>query len=298
MDNAFLVRVLDGGADLHEKPETLGGGKLILVAVVRDGHAPDQFHHEVWPAALGGPRVQHPGDVRMIHQRQRLALGLKPGDDLASVHPRLDNLEGDLAMHRLFLLRHEHPAKAPFADFLQQLVAANDGARPLANRPFFRRHDRLLKEVARPFVSSEEPFYFGPEQWVVLANGIKVGGPCRWRILVGSFRQDFFQSLVFDAHKRSALILSCEETWRFASRSLRPNPFIEPGPGEDPGAVGGAAAQAEQVRGLLLRQPGEEPQLDQVRRGCIQLRQAIQALHPKPTARRRAVARRSRLHPG
>jgi hypothetical protein len=33
----------------------------------------------------------------MVHHRQRLALGLKAGDDLPAVHPRLDDLKRDAA---------------------------------------------------------------------------------------------------------------------------------------------------------------------------------------------------------
>ena len=62
----------------------------------------------------------------MVHQGQRLALGLEPGDDLAGVHAGLDDLEGHLAVDRLDLLGHEDQAEAAFADFLQQLVAADD----------------------------------------------------------------------------------------------------------------------------------------------------------------------------
>jgi hypothetical protein len=42
-----------------------------------------------------------------------------------AVHAGLDDLERDLAVNRLGLLRHEDPAKRPFADFLEQLVAAD-----------------------------------------------------------------------------------------------------------------------------------------------------------------------------
>ena len=60
----------------------------------------------------------------MVHQRQRLPLGLEPGDDLLGVHAQLDDLERDPAAHRLLLLGHVDHAAAAFADLLQQLVAA------------------------------------------------------------------------------------------------------------------------------------------------------------------------------
>jgi hypothetical protein len=36
----------------------------------------------------------------MVHQRERLALGLEPRHHLRGVHPRLDDLERDLAPDR------------------------------------------------------------------------------------------------------------------------------------------------------------------------------------------------------
>ena len=64
----------------------------------------------------------------MVHHRQGLALGLEPGDDLLRVHPRLDDLQGDLAAHGLGLLGDVDDAHAPLADLLHQLVGADDRA--------------------------------------------------------------------------------------------------------------------------------------------------------------------------
>ena len=60
----------------------------------------------------------------MVHQGQRLPLGLEAGDDLFGVHAQLDDLERDTAADRLLLLGHVHDAATAFADFLQQLVPA------------------------------------------------------------------------------------------------------------------------------------------------------------------------------
>ena len=64
----------------------------------------------------------------MVHQGQRLPLGLEAGDDLPGVHARLDDLEGHLAADRLLLLGHEHQPEAALADLLQQLVGTDDRA--------------------------------------------------------------------------------------------------------------------------------------------------------------------------
>src|SRR5262245_66626586 len=61
----------------------------------------------------------------MVHQRQSLPLGLKARNYRAGIHARLDDLDGYAAKHWLQLLRHEHDAKAPFADLLEQLVGPN-----------------------------------------------------------------------------------------------------------------------------------------------------------------------------
>ena len=57
----------------------------------------------------------------MVHHRQRLPLGLEPGDDLLGVHAQLDDLERDAPPHRLGLLGHIDHAAAAFADFSSSL---------------------------------------------------------------------------------------------------------------------------------------------------------------------------------
>src|ERR671910_153687 len=64
-----------------------------------------------WPSALAMPKsmtlgtgVEYLGDVRMIHDRQGLPLGLETGDHLPRVHARFQDLERDLAAHGLGLL--------------------------------------------------------------------------------------------------------------------------------------------------------------------------------------------------
>ena len=107
------------------KIEPLPRGKIVLVAILGDLDAAHQFHDEVGPAGVGGARVEHLGDVRMVHHRQRLALGFEAGDDRLGVHAQLDDLERDAAAHRFLLLGHVNHAAAAFADFLEQFVAAD-----------------------------------------------------------------------------------------------------------------------------------------------------------------------------
>ena len=77
--------------------------------------------------------------------RQGLSLGFEAGDDLLGVHARLDDLQSDLAAHRLDLFGHVDDAEAAFADLLQQLVGSDlrtgllgDGRQPSVFSSFRR----------------------------------------------------------------------------------------------------------------------------------------------------------------
>ena len=120
------------------KLDALLDGKLILVAKFSDGHALNQFHDEERASGICRSSIQDAGDVGMVHQGQRLPLGLEAGHDLLGVHAQLDDLQGHPAADRLLLLGHIDHAHAAFADFLQQLVAANDSPNALANNRFRR----------------------------------------------------------------------------------------------------------------------------------------------------------------
>jgi hypothetical protein len=110
-------------ADVREQLQALSRREAIVVAVLCDRYAADQFHHEVrTPQAQGlqplgfalrVPHIEDPGDVGMVHQCQRLPLGLEADQTVSGVHPRLDDFERDLATHRFVLLGHEnqpHPS--------------------------------------------------------------------------------------------------------------------------------------------------------------------------------------------
>jgi hypothetical protein len=101
------------------------------VAIVGDRHAGDQLHDEVGAAGVGGASVQDPGDMGMVHHRQRLALGLEPGDHLGGIHAGLDGFERHLASDRPGLLGHVDGAHPALAQALEELVGADRGARAL-----------------------------------------------------------------------------------------------------------------------------------------------------------------------
>jgi hypothetical protein len=105
------------------------------------GYALDIFHHEEGPATRGCSRVQHPGDVGVVHYGQCLALDVKAGQDFFAVHARLDQFWGHGALNGLRLLRDVDDPHAPFANLPQDLVlavAGQDGANDLAGVKLFQ----------------------------------------------------------------------------------------------------------------------------------------------------------------
>jgi len=133
VDDAFLMRVLHGLAYRDEQVQPVARRQLVLIAVVRDGNATDEFHDEVRPAGVGRPGIQHPRNVRMIHERERLPLGRERAIT-RGCHARLDDFERDLALHWFLLLGDEHEAEAAFADLLLELVWPDHRTGPFGDR--------------------------------------------------------------------------------------------------------------------------------------------------------------------
>ena len=127
--------------------------------------------------------VEDAGDVGVVHQRQGLPLRLEAGDDLAGVHARFNELERNLAPHRLLLLGDEDQPHAPFADLLHELVGADDGARALGDRlikggPLGR--GRLFHEVRRVLVSQEQLLDPLAQAGVPRTGAVQKRAPFRW----------------------------------------------------------------------------------------------------------------------
>jgi hypothetical protein len=107
------------------------------------------------------PIIQHLGDIGMIHHRQGLPLGFKASDDLPGVHTGLNDFQCHPAFDWLLLLRHEHQPHAVFADLLQQLIRADDGAGFIqcllvkAGQGFY---SWLVHETAQLFVFIQQRF--------------------------------------------------------------------------------------------------------------------------------------------
>src|SRR6266516_5546266 len=130
----------------------------MLIAVFRDLDPADEFHDEVRTTRFRRPGIKHLGDVGVVHQRQCLPLGFKPGNHAIRVHPRLDDFQSDPPPDWLLLFRHVNHAASALTNLLEQLVMAYAVAR------LFSRRKRLscscwpllcrsLKEIARMLMS-------------------------------------------------------------------------------------------------------------------------------------------------
>ena len=132
----------------------------------------------------------------MVHHRQGLPLGLEAGDHLLAVHARLDDLQRHQPAHRPLLLGHIDEAHAPFADLLQQLVGADEGAARLANgRRWVRGQDfrRWLFKVRRLVaVTLQQIVQPTPQVFVRSASGVEKGGSTLWLLFQSGAKQLLF----------------------------------------------------------------------------------------------------------
>ena len=184
----FWCGVLHRLADRHEQLQPLAGRQAVVVAVLGDRDALDQLHDEERAAVLGRPGVEDLGDVRVVHQRQRLPLRLEARHHLPAVHPRLDELDGDQALDRLGLLGHPDGAHAALADLFQQLEPAihqqPGGFGPRHGAVLGRGIDRLAERTDWPFeeirivgVGADESFHRRAEASIAVAGPVEVGCP-------------------------------------------------------------------------------------------------------------------------
>src|SRR5580698_7858411 len=108
------MSVLHRLTDVGKKLQTLWECQLALIAIVGNGQAANQLHDKIRPARNSFAAIEDTRDVRMIHESERLPLGLEASNDLTRVHAGLENLQSDLASNGLHLFGHEHDAKAAF----------------------------------------------------------------------------------------------------------------------------------------------------------------------------------------
>src|SRR5688500_14994786 len=105
------MRMLQRLADCDEEFEPFRRGEIRLFAVFSDLDASHQLHDEVGTSILRRARIEHFGDIRMIHHGERLTLLLEAGNDFPRVHPEFDNLERYPTPHRTFLFGNPNGAE-------------------------------------------------------------------------------------------------------------------------------------------------------------------------------------------
>ena len=238
MDDSLLVRVLDGLADLDEQIEPFLGGEIGLIAVIRDANAAHQLHHEERPTHVGRARIQHLGDVGMIHHRQRLPFGFEPRDNLLGVHAQLDYLERHAPPHRFSLLRDIDHATPAFADPLKQLVAPERLAHGFIRHIGEIELDRWpggfglrSQKCFRLLVRSEQGVEACAQRRIAFAFSVEPCGAFRHGLAQRQLEQQFFAgqvhgSLLSAFSFASAALISAHDGARQTLRN--PSPLIVP----------------------------------------------------------------------
>jgi hypothetical protein len=213
VDDSFVVRVFHGLADGNEQRHSLPRGKMALVAVLRDRDTLDQLHHEVGPSAVGRTCIVDLGDVRMVHQGQGLPFHLEPGDHLAGIHPRLDDLESHSAADGPILRGQEHRAEAPLADLLEQPVGTDPGTRPFGSGIGFARGivPGAAQKPACPAVGAEQVLQLRTQRRIAGGGMFQVGLELLGRPLVERAEEELAQGRIAVAHGNRPL-RSCHYT--------------------------------------------------------------------------------------
>jgi hypothetical protein len=126
------------------------------------------------------PCVKNLRDVGMVHHGQRLPLGLEARYDLAAVHARFDDLEGDATFDRLSLFGHPHFAEPAFAELLQQRVPPDHRCWILGGCRVCHERERqccrwLLHEGVLLEVIGQQGFHSGALQWIRAAHPFEKG---------------------------------------------------------------------------------------------------------------------------
>src|SRR5262249_21743611 len=124
--NPLLVGMLHGLTDRDEDLQPGPQSQPPPVAVLRDRVALDELHHEERLIGRRGAAVEDAGDVGVIHQGQRLTLGIEPGQDGPRIHTDLDQLESDLALDGLGLIGAVDGAHPAFAEDVSECVPTCD----------------------------------------------------------------------------------------------------------------------------------------------------------------------------
>jgi hypothetical protein len=167
VDDAFLVRVLDGAANRDEQRDAVFHRETFGIAIAGDGDAIHEFHHEKRQTGRGGAGIEDARDVGMVHQGQRLPLAFEAGDHLPAVHARLDDFERHLAADGMELrgkINRPHAALTELPDdFVWPDFGARRSRRYLAVGPDF---DALSRHRHRECMGRVGILGTGCRRWV------------------------------------------------------------------------------------------------------------------------------------
>ena len=196
MDDALLMGVLNRVADGNEQFESLFGCEAVVVAVLRDGDALDQFHDEVGRRPSVAPASSTLAMFGWSMRARAWRSASKRAMTCRLSMPGLMILRATLRRTRLLLLGHEDDAHAAFADLLQEFVRADHRAGPLRQRiihggPQAGRAD-VFVDTAEPVVHREQVIDLLAQPLITCTGLVKVGGTFGRRSLFDSHLKDRF----------------------------------------------------------------------------------------------------------
>ena len=176
VDHALRVRVLRRGAHLHHQPEPLAQPEPLLLGERRDRPAVHIFHREERAPRPGlplghQPRVEDPGDVRVLEQPERPPLHLEPAEHRGRVHARFDHLQRHPTLDRLALPRLVDDPEPALADLPHNPVRAdrfgNLRASERSQRVFARQR---LEELVALLIERQQLLDLAPQRRVPAAQ--------------------------------------------------------------------------------------------------------------------------------
>lgn len=129
VQHALVMGVLDGRADLQEQPEPRVESEPHPVAVLDQRLAADIVHRKPGSPGRELPGVEDPRDPRVLHERQRLALGLETRERVPHRTTRAHELDRGQPRHRLALGGEVDDAHAALPERVEHAPAA-DPRRP------------------------------------------------------------------------------------------------------------------------------------------------------------------------
>jgi hypothetical protein len=125
VDQSFLMRVQHAFAGLKKQRDACADIQFQLIAMRGDIQTAHVLHRKIRLSRRGGAGFIDHRHVGMVHQRQRLPLGLETRKHLLAVHAGLDQLQCDLALHRFALFGQVHRTHAALTERIEQLIGAD-----------------------------------------------------------------------------------------------------------------------------------------------------------------------------